>query len=138
MPLPMRSRDEQPLITIQLAEHRVGLEEASKRRIGGGGKLRGTPANRLQLPEKFLVAPAPSGLNRIGRLHSRGTAGDGLQQGVLAAFILDVALQASLQGADLNRRLRQSGTARAREFSWDRCARETLEVLMKVGKASGN
>ncbi len=43
-----------------------------------------------------------------------------------------------LLGSDLNQRLRQSGIERAREFSWERCARETLQVLMRVGKAAGN
>ncbi len=43
-----------------------------------------------------------------------------------------------LLDSDLNQRLRQSGIERAREFSWERCARETLQVLMRVGKAAGN
>jgi glycosyltransferase involved in cell wall biosynthesis len=33
----------------------------------------------------------------------------------------------------LGQRLRQGGIARAREFSWERCARETLQVLMRAG-----
>src|SRR5215472_5124941 len=86
MTLPMRSRDEQPLIAIQLAEHRVRLEEASQRSVRLGGELRGAPASRFDLPEQLFMAPAARGLNRIGRLHARGTADDELQQSVLAAF----------------------------------------------------
>jgi glycosyltransferase involved in cell wall biosynthesis len=47
-------------------------------------------------------------------------------------------MHSALVDSGLNQRLRQNGTARAREFSWERCARETLQVLMKVGKAAGN
>jgi glycosyltransferase involved in cell wall biosynthesis len=47
-------------------------------------------------------------------------------------------MHSALVDPDLNRRLRQDGIARAREFSWERCARETLDVLTKVGKAAGN
>lgn len=46
-------------------------------------------------------------------------------------------MQAALLDCDLNQRLRQNGVERAREFSWERCARETLQVLMRVGKAGG-
>lgn len=38
-----------------------------------------------------------------------------------------------LVDSQLGRRLRQGGIARAREFSWECCARETLQVLMRVG-----
>jgi glycosyltransferase involved in cell wall biosynthesis len=41
-----------------------------------------------------------------------------------------------LRDPDLCLRLRQEGMNRAREFTWDRCARQTLDVLMKVGQAS--
>jgi len=47
-------------------------------------------------------------------------------------------MHSALVDSDLNRRLRQDGIARASEFSWERCARETLDVLMKVGRAAGN
>src|SRR5215467_13459299 len=86
MTLPMRPSYEQPLVAIQLAEHRMDLEEASQRGVRLGGELRGAPASRLYLPEQLFMAPAARGLNRIGRLHSRGTVDDGLQQSVLAAF----------------------------------------------------
>ena len=47
-------------------------------------------------------------------------------------------MHTALVDSDLNRRLRQDGIARAREFSWERCARETLEVLMKAGRVAGS
>jgi glycosyltransferase involved in cell wall biosynthesis len=40
-----------------------------------------------------------------------------------------------LVDSNLGQRLRQGGIARAREFSWERCARETLQVLMRAGGA---
>jgi alpha-1,3-rhamnosyl/mannosyltransferase len=42
-----------------------------------------------------------------------------------------------LRDSDLRLRLRQKGIDRAREFTWERCARQTLDVLMKVGKETG-
>jgi glycosyltransferase involved in cell wall biosynthesis len=47
-------------------------------------------------------------------------------------------VHAVLRDSDLNRRLRQKGIDRAREFTWERCGRGTLKVLMKVGQASRN
>jgi glycosyltransferase involved in cell wall biosynthesis len=47
-------------------------------------------------------------------------------------------MQAVLLDSHLSQRLRQNGIERAREFSWERCAQETLQVLMRVGKAGGN
>jgi glycosyltransferase involved in cell wall biosynthesis len=47
-------------------------------------------------------------------------------------------MQAALLDSNLNQRLRQNGIERAREFSWERCAQETLQVLMRAGKAAGN
>jgi glycosyltransferase involved in cell wall biosynthesis len=47
-------------------------------------------------------------------------------------------MHAVLRDSDLSRRLRQKGLDRAREFTWERCARQTLEVLMKVGQANRN
>jgi glycosyltransferase involved in cell wall biosynthesis len=44
-------------------------------------------------------------------------------------------LQTALRDSDLRLRLRQNGMNRAREFTWDRCARQTLDVLMKAGQA---
>jgi glycosyltransferase involved in cell wall biosynthesis len=35
-------------------------------------------------------------------------------------------------------RLRQKGIARAREFTWERCARQTLDVLIKAGRRGRN
>jgi glycosyltransferase involved in cell wall biosynthesis len=43
-----------------------------------------------------------------------------------------------LRNSELRLRLRQNGIERARKFTWDRCARQTLDVLMKVGQASHN
>ena len=41
-----------------------------------------------------------------------------------------------LINSQLGMRLRQQGIARAQEFSWERCARETLQVLRDAGGAS--
>ena len=41
-----------------------------------------------------------------------------------------------LVDTELSQQLRQSGIARAREFNWERCARETLTVLMRAGGAA--
>jgi glycosyltransferase involved in cell wall biosynthesis len=43
-----------------------------------------------------------------------------------------------LLDAQYQQRLRQNGIERARQFSWERCARETLQILMQVGKQAGN
>lgn len=40
-----------------------------------------------------------------------------------------------LRDSELSRRLRRKGIDRAREFTWERCARETLDVLIKAGQA---
>ncbi|HEY4677994.1 MAG TPA: glycosyltransferase family 1 protein [Candidatus Angelobacter sp.] len=47
-------------------------------------------------------------------------------------------MQKVLRDSDLSRRLRQKGIDRAREFTWERCARQTLDVLIKAGQASSN
>jgi glycosyltransferase involved in cell wall biosynthesis len=51
--------------------------------------------------------------------------------------IVDMAacMRSVLVDSNLSQRLREAGIARAREFSWERCARETLQVLMRVGGA---
>ncbi len=43
-----------------------------------------------------------------------------------------------LLDSQLSQQLRERGIARAGEFSWERCARETLKVLMRVGGAAAN
>jgi glycosyltransferase involved in cell wall biosynthesis len=43
-----------------------------------------------------------------------------------------------LLDAQYRQRLRQNGIERARQFSWERCARETLQILMRVGKQARN
>jgi len=63
---------------------------------------------------------------------------------VLAYFdplsVEDIAacMQAVLRDFDLRIRLRQNGIDRAREFTWERCARRTLDVLMKAGQVRRN
>lgn len=47
-------------------------------------------------------------------------------------------MQAILRDSTLSLRLRQKGIERAREFTWERCARQTLDVLIKAGEASSN
>ena len=44
-------------------------------------------------------------------------------------------MRSVLVDTQLSQQLRQRGIARAREFSWERCARETLTVLMRAGGA---
>jgi len=43
-------------------------------------------------------------------------------------------MQKVLRDSDLGLRLGQKGIARAREFNWERCARQTLDVLAKAGQ----
>jgi glycosyltransferase involved in cell wall biosynthesis len=43
-------------------------------------------------------------------------------------------MQSVLLDTEKNSQLWQNGVARAREFSWERCARETLRVLVNAGK----
>jgi glycosyltransferase involved in cell wall biosynthesis len=54
--------------------------------------------------------------------------------------IEDMALcmRAVLLDSQLSQRLRQDGMARAQEFSWERCAQETLNVLLRVGGAGSH
>jgi glycosyltransferase involved in cell wall biosynthesis len=51
--------------------------------------------------------------------------------------IADIAscMSKVLNNPELSRRLRQKGIDRAREFTWERCARETLDVLIRAGQA---
>jgi glycosyltransferase involved in cell wall biosynthesis len=52
--------------------------------------------------------------------------------------IEDIAacMRTVLRDSELRLRLRQKGIARVREFTWERCARQTLNVLMKAGQSS--
>jgi glycosyltransferase involved in cell wall biosynthesis len=47
-------------------------------------------------------------------------------------------MQTVLRSSELRLRLIAKGIGRAREFTWDRCARQTLEVLMNVGQSDRN
>jgi len=47
-------------------------------------------------------------------------------------------MQTVLRSSELQIRLRQNGIARASEFTWERCARQTLDVLINAGKAGRN
>ena len=47
-------------------------------------------------------------------------------------------MQIALLDSALRLRLSKNGIARAREFTWERCARQTLDVLIKAGQASKN
>ncbi len=51
---------------------------------------------------------------------------------------MESCMRSVLLDADRSQRLRLDGIARARQFSWEQCAQETLRVLMRVGKAAGN
>lgn len=47
-------------------------------------------------------------------------------------------MQTVLRDSALSLRLRQKGIDRAREFTWERCARQTLDVLIKAGQTGPN
>jgi glycosyltransferase involved in cell wall biosynthesis len=47
-------------------------------------------------------------------------------------------MQKVLRDSGLHIGLQQQGIARAREFTWERCAQQTLEVLMNAGQAGRN
>ena len=47
-------------------------------------------------------------------------------------------MHAALRDSDLRLRLRQKGIERARQFTWERCARQTLDVLINAGEAGRN
>lgn len=47
-------------------------------------------------------------------------------------------MRSVLLDSQYRQRLRQNGIERARQFSWERCARETFHVLMQAGKTVGN
>jgi alpha-1,3-rhamnosyl/mannosyltransferase len=47
-------------------------------------------------------------------------------------------MRSVLTDSALSNRLRGAGIARARAFSWERCAQETLQVLLRAGGAGGN
>jgi glycosyltransferase involved in cell wall biosynthesis len=47
-------------------------------------------------------------------------------------------MQTVLRSSELRLRLVQNGIARAREFTWERCARQTMDVLIRAGQASRN
>lgn len=49
-----------------------------------------------------------------------------------------VCMQTVLLDSELRLRLSQNGIARSREFTWERCARQTLDVLITAGKAGRN
>ncbi len=43
-------------------------------------------------------------------------------------------MQSALTDSQMRERLREKGIERASKFTWERCARETLDLLMKAGK----
>jgi glycosyltransferase involved in cell wall biosynthesis len=47
-------------------------------------------------------------------------------------------IQNALRDSGLRIDLQQKGISRAREFTWERCARQTLEVLMNAGQTNRN
>jgi glycosyltransferase involved in cell wall biosynthesis len=48
---------------------------------------------------------------------------------------LAACMQTVLRSSELCRHLSQKGIDRARQFTWERCARQTLDVLIKAGQA---
>ena len=47
-------------------------------------------------------------------------------------------MESALADSHIRERLRQAGIERASQFTWERCAQETLDVLIKVGTAARN
>jgi glycosyltransferase involved in cell wall biosynthesis len=47
-------------------------------------------------------------------------------------------MQSALTDSQMRERLRKKGIERANKFTWERCARETLDVLIKAGMAARN
>jgi glycosyltransferase involved in cell wall biosynthesis len=47
-------------------------------------------------------------------------------------------MQSALTDSQMRERLREKGIERASQFTWERCARETIDVLIKAGKAERN
>jgi glycosyltransferase involved in cell wall biosynthesis len=47
-------------------------------------------------------------------------------------------MQSALADSQMRERLREKGIERASQFTWERCAQETLSVLMKAGKVARN
>lgn len=56
----------------------------------------------------------------------------------LSVEAMAACMHTVLRNSDLRLRLRQKGIDRAREFTWERCARQTLDVLIKAGQAGIN
>ena len=56
----------------------------------------------------------------------------------LSGEAIAACMQAVLRDSEFRRHLREKGINRAREFTWERCARQTLDVLMKAGEARRN
>jgi glycosyltransferase involved in cell wall biosynthesis len=48
------------------------------------------------------------------------------------------SLETVLRDSEMRRRLSQKGIDRARDFTWERCARQTLDVLIKAGRSDRN
>ena len=56
----------------------------------------------------------------------------------LSCEAMAACMQKVLCDSDLSQRLRQNGIDCARQFTWEWCARQTLNVLMKAGQANRN
>ena len=48
------------------------------------------------------------------------------------------SMEMVLRDSQLRRRLSEKGIDRAREFTWESCARQTLDVLIKAGRSDRN
>ena len=49
-----------------------------------------------------------------------------------------MCMESALVDSQMREQLREKGIERASQFTWERCAQETLDVLMKAGKAARN
>jgi len=52
----------------------------------------------------------------------------------LSIEAMAACMQKVLCDSDLRLRVREKGIDRAHEFTWQRCARQTLDVLLKAGQ----
>jgi glycosyltransferase involved in cell wall biosynthesis len=52
----------------------------------------------------------------------------------LSSEAMAACMRTVLRDSELRLRISEKGIERAREFSWERCARQTLDVLTKAGR----